>query len=110
MTESHPDPAPITRHLRAMFGSRLLVAAVHHLSVFETLSHGPLTLTDLRTRLHLAERPAMVLLPALCAMNLLAWETPETLRLTELGNYLTQGPRHWSDGLPRSGKRRSRRG
>ncbi len=88
--ETQPDLAPITRHLRAMFGSRLLVAAVNHLSVFEELSNGPLSLTDLCTRLHLAERPAMVLFPALCAMDLLTWETPETLRLTELGQYLTQ--------------------
>ena len=91
MIESHPDLAPITRHLRAMFGSRLLVAAVNHLSVFEELSTGPLPMADLCTRLHLTERPAMVLFPALCAMDLLAWEAPETLRLTALGRYLVQG-------------------
>lgn len=72
-----------------MFGSRLLVAAVHHLSVFEELSHGPLSIDDLRQQLGLAERPAMVLFPALCAMNLLAFDNASRLHLTERGYYLT---------------------
>jgi len=84
-----PDPAPITRHLRAMYGSRLLLAAVHHLNVFETLSAGPLLLTDLRSQLALAERPAMVLFPALCAMELLCYDEQNRLCLTDLGRYLT---------------------
>ncbi|MBC3786496.1 methyltransferase [Spirosoma utsteinense] len=85
-----PDPAPITRYLRAMFGSRLLIAAVHHLPVFETLSAGPLSLTELSSRLNLAERPAHVLIPALCAMDLLGSDEAGQLHITELGRYLTQ--------------------
>ncbi|MCX6218990.1 methyltransferase [Spirosoma sp.] len=84
-----PDPAPITRHLRAMFGSRLLLAAVHHLNVFETFSAGPLPLADLSRQLDLNERPAMTLFPALCAMGLLQWDENGRLALTELGRFLT---------------------
>lgn len=84
------DPAPITRHLRAMFGSRLLIAAVHHLHVFDELSQGPLTVADLSKRLHLRERPAMVLFPALCAMNLLNHDPDGYLSITALGWYVTK--------------------
>ena len=92
LTFPQPDPAPITRHLRAMYGSRLLLAAVHHLTVFEVLSTaGPLPLTELSSGLGLAERPAMVLFPALCAMDLLHYDTSGQLSITDLGRYLTQG-------------------
>ncbi|GAB3925926.1 methyltransferase [Larkinella terrae] len=85
-----PDLAPITRHLRAMFGSRLLIAAVHHLAVFEELSNRPLSVAELSHRIGLKERPAAVLFPALCAMNLLAYDESGNLRITELGQYVTQ--------------------
>lgn len=85
-----PDPAPITRQLRAMFGSRLLLAAVHHLTVFDALSTGPLPMTELSRRLGLSERPAMVLFPALCAMQLLDYDDVGQLSITELGRFLTQ--------------------
>ena len=88
-TSFSPDPAPITRHLRAMFGSRLLVAAVHHLNVFETLADEPLSLTDLRHRLNLPERSAMVLFPALRAMGLLDRDETNRLFVTPLGRFLT---------------------
>ncbi|RYF76779.1 MAG: methyltransferase, partial [Cytophagaceae bacterium] len=84
------DPAPITRQLRAIFGSRLLLAAIHHLNVFEVLSNGPLSLADLSDRLGLAERPAMVLFPALCAMELLRYDEQGRLEMTDVGRYLTQ--------------------
>ncbi|GAB3914809.1 methyltransferase [Larkinella knui] len=87
---SQPDPALITRHLRAMFGSRLLIAAVQHLAVFEELSNGPLSLTELRNRIGLKERPANVLFPALCAMELLDYTETGALQVTELGRFLTQ--------------------
>ncbi|WP_460672700.1 methyltransferase [Larkinella ripae] len=86
----HPDLAPITRHLRAMFGSRLLIAAVHHLHVFEALSNGPLSVADLSQRIGLKNRPASVLFPALCAMELLDYHETGALQLTELGRYLAQ--------------------
>ncbi|RAK02374.1 O-methyltransferase [Larkinella arboricola] len=84
------DPAPITRHLRAMFGSRLLIAAVHHLNVFEELSNGPLSVPELSQRLGLKERPASVLFPALCAMELLEYNESGALQITALGRYVTQ--------------------
>jgi hypothetical protein len=84
------DLAPITRHLRAMAGSRLLVCAVHHIPVFEVLSQGPLPVEDLRQKLGLKERPAMVLFPALCAMGLMAFTPGGSLGLTGLGHYLTE--------------------
>jgi len=84
-----PDLVPITRHLRAMYTSRLLVAAVTHLKVFEQFVHGPCTRTDLQYRLQLKERPANVLFPALCAMGLLEVSPEGLLSLTEQGSYLT---------------------
>lgn len=84
------DPAPITRHLRAMYGSRLLIAAVHHLHVFETLGDQSLSVSELSNQLHLNERPAMVLFPALCAMNLLCCDANGQLTITDIGRYVTQ--------------------
>ena len=84
------DLAPITRHLRAMYSSRLLVAAVRHLNVFEELSDGPLSEAEMRRRLKLAERPAMVLFPALCAMGMLERSPAGDLSLTGIGRQLTR--------------------
>ena len=86
-----PDLAPITRHARAMYSSRLLIAAVHHLNVFEHLAEGPLSLANLQKRLGLQERPAMVLFPALCAMEMLAYDSSGKIHLTAIGRHLTQG-------------------
>lgn len=82
------DPAPITRHLRAKAASHLLVAAVHHLHIFEELSRLPLSFEELRHKLDLAERPAMVLFPALCAMKLLQYDGEGRLEVTPLGRFL----------------------
>lgn len=84
------DLAPITRHVRAMYSSRLLIAAVHHLNVFEHLAHGPLFPADLQARLGLRERPAKVLLPALCAMGMLEYDLMGKLQLTDIGTHLTR--------------------
>lgn len=86
--DSSLDLAPITRHLRAMFGSRLLIAAVSHLGVFDTLRQQPLSLAEAGQQLNLPERSVMVLFPALCAMGLLRLEN-NRLQITELGHYLT---------------------
>lgn len=83
------DLAPITRHLRAKASSHLLVAAVHHLAVFEELNKGPKSIRELQQKLYLKERPAMVLFPALCAMGLVQVNTEDKLQLTEPGKYLT---------------------
>jgi hypothetical protein len=83
------DLAPITRHLRAKASSHLLVAAVHHIPVFEELQKGPCAVVELQQKLQLKNRPAMVLFPALCAMGLLTWKEDGMLQLTELGTFLT---------------------
>ncbi|MEO5998366.1 MAG: methyltransferase [Chitinophagaceae bacterium] len=83
------DLAPITRHLRAKASSYLLVSAVHHLNVFEALISGPLSITELQQRLHLKERPVMVLFPALCAMGMLQYNEAGHLQLTEVGRFLS---------------------
>lgn len=83
------DLAPITRHLRAKYGSQLLIAAVHHLRVFDLLQNGTLSLAQLQQQVGLQERPAMVLFPSLCALGMLRWEEPDRLGLTDLGRYLT---------------------
>ena len=83
------DLAPITRHLRAKASSHLLVAAIHHIPVFEALRKGPCSLLALQQQLQLKQRPAMVLFPALCAMGLLQRNENGMLQLTELGTYLT---------------------
>ena len=84
-----PDPAPITRYQRAMFGSRVLLAAVHHLHVLETLASEPLTRPDLRQRLDLPERSMMVIIPTLRAMRLLGQDDADRLFVTALGRFLT---------------------
>lgn len=85
-----PDLAPITRHARAVYSSRLLIAAVHHLNVFETLADTPLSPDELRRNLGLSERPAMVLFPALCAMDMLKYDTEGRLQLTAVGHHLSR--------------------
>ncbi|HEX8278261.1 MAG TPA: methyltransferase, partial [Segetibacter sp.] len=89
MLTPHLDLAPITRHLRAKASSHLLVAAVHHVRVFEELDKGPKSIDELQQKLHLKERPAMVLFPALCAMGMIQSNVEGQLYLTELGKYLT---------------------
>jgi len=63
MPSSLLDLAPITRHLRAKASSQLLVAAIHHIPVFEVLQKGARSLNDLQQELQLKDRPAMVLFP-----------------------------------------------
>jgi ubiquinone/menaquinone biosynthesis C-methylase UbiE len=82
------DLAPITRHLRAMYSSRLLIAAVHHLKVFETLADDSLTISELQSRFRLNERPAMVLFPALAAMEMLRVDENGRFSISELGRHL----------------------
>jgi len=73
-----------------MYQSRLLIAAVHHLRVFDILAEAPHSPCDLQARLELRGRPAMVLFPALCAMGMLAYDASGKLQLTELGRHLVR--------------------
>jgi O-methyltransferase domain len=83
------DLAPITRHLRAMASSWMLVVAVHHIKVFEALRESALSLPELQQKLGLKDRPMRVLVPALLAMEMLVVDQEEKLALTELGRFLT---------------------
>jgi hypothetical protein len=92
MSDYPLDLAPITRHLRSKASSQLLVAAVHHLNIFEEMLEGPFSLAQLGERFSLKERPAMVLFPALCAMGMLKFTEGE-IGLTEMGRFLTSASR-----------------
>ena len=98
MTLARVDPAPIVHHLRGVFASRLLVAAVAHLRVFEHVAAERHTLESLRHTLQLAERPAHVLFPALRAMRLLAVDIHGVVSLTAVGKFLSRAePIHLAD-------------
>ena len=91
MVSSRPDLAPIVRHLRAAHQTLLLVAATHHLEVFEQFGEGPQSIEELRHKLDLGERPAMVLFPALCAMGMLQRDAATgKFSLTDSGRHLTR--------------------
>ncbi len=83
------DLAPITRFLRAKASSHLLVAAVHHLQIFEFLAAAPRSFSEIQKGTGLVERPAMVLIPALCAMGMVSRDASGNFSLTETGRYLT---------------------
>src|SRR5262245_24100910 len=67
----HTDPTPIFEIFRGSFGTELLTAAVAHFRVFDCLRAGALSFEQLRHALHLAHRPATVLITALQAFGLL---------------------------------------
>lgn len=90
-TTMNLDPTPVTRHLRAMYGSRVLIAAVCHLRVFDLLAEQPLSLAECGRQLGLAPRPAMVLFPTLLGMGLLEWQPDGRLGVSDTGRYLTSG-------------------
>ena len=78
------DPTPIFELFRGNHATELLTAAVAHLNVFGILAAGPISFDDLRARLALAERPAVVLVTALRAFGLVAAESQGRLDLTDL--------------------------
>ncbi|HZT83242.1 MAG TPA: methyltransferase, partial [Gemmataceae bacterium] len=70
LTPPRLDPTPIFEAFRGCYATELLTAAVAHFDLFAVLAAGPLPFEELRGRLGLAERPAVVLLTALRAMGL----------------------------------------
>jgi hypothetical protein len=91
MSRPFADPATVLNSLRAAYQTRLLVAATHHLDVFGQFDDGPQSPETLRARLGLAERPAWVLFPALCAMGLLRRDPASgDFALTDAGLALTR--------------------
>lgn len=65
------DPTPIFDTFRSNFATEIMVAAAGPFDLFRLLEAGELPFRVLRDRLSLAERPAIVLLTALCALGLL---------------------------------------
>jgi predicted O-methyltransferase YrrM len=78
------DPTPIFDHFRSLHATELLTAAVAHLGVFRHLSAGPMSATELRSRLALQERPYVVLMTALRAMGMVRAEDSGLLGLTPM--------------------------
>lgn len=85
------DPTPIFELFRGNYATELLAAAVAHFGVFGRLAEQPMSQADLGTALGLAERPTVVLVTALRAMNLLVVQDGK-LYLTDLAReHLTPG-------------------
>lgn len=79
------DPAPIFEAFRGAHATELLTAAVAHFSLFGHLAqHGPQSLDALKKTLNLQHRPAIVLLTALRALDLLSRDPDGRFDLTPL--------------------------
>jgi predicted O-methyltransferase YrrM len=76
------DPTPIFELYRGNYASELLVAAVSHFNLFARLAAAPLAPDDLRDALNLQQRPFVVLLTALKAMDLLTVDDVGRINLT----------------------------
>jgi SAM-dependent methyltransferase len=74
------DPTGIFEHFRGSYATELLTAAVAHFGLFRVLSEEALSFDELRQRLGLGERAAVVLLTAMRAMTLV--ETDAAGRFT----------------------------
>lgn len=90
------DPSPLFELFRGHYGSELLTAAVSHFGLFEQLSAGPLTLAELEQELRLQRRPAIVLLTALRAMQLVDCDAQMKYSLSRLAQeHLVPGGDHF---------------
>jgi predicted O-methyltransferase YrrM len=78
------DPTPIFEAFRGCHSTELLTAAVAEFDLFSRLDRQPMTHENLRGELQLEPRPAVVLLTALRAMDLLATDEAGRLTLTDL--------------------------
>ena len=78
------DPTAIFEAARAHFASDLLIAAVHHLKVFDVLAVRPLSIDEAGREFGLAERPLVVLFTALRAFGLVRDDAQGRLTLTDL--------------------------
>lgn len=85
------DPTAIFEIFRGSYGSELLTAAIAHFDIFNRLHDRPLSIDELRSELQLERRPAIVLMTALRAMELVAENDAGQLKLTALSrNHLTR--------------------
>lgn len=79
------DPTPIFEHFRGSYGTELLTAAVVEFDLFRRLAERPKSFDELRDEIGLRRRPAIVLVTALRAMDLLTTDTAGRLMLTAQG-------------------------
>ena len=84
LPQPQSDPTAIFEHVRGSYGSELLTAAVAHFNVFGLLAEGACTFAGLRAAIGLEERPAIVLLTALRAMELVEQLDDGRLQLSTL--------------------------
>lgn len=77
------DPTSIFEFFRGSYGSELLTAAVAHFGLFQLLSERSMTFEDIRQRLGLAERAAVVLITAIRAMKLIEMDGSGRLGLSD---------------------------
>lgn len=85
LTSPLVDPTPIFEVFRGSYGSELLTAANAHFQVFSMLHEQAMSISELRARIGLELRPAVVLFTALRAMGLLEMDEMERLTVSELG-------------------------
>jgi O-methyltransferase domain len=78
------DPTPIFELFRGSYATELLTAAVAHFDVFSRFRDGAATIEEVRGRMGLAERPAVVLFTALRAFGLLVDTKDGRLQLSPL--------------------------
>src|SRR3954454_21519964 len=78
------DPTPIFELYRARFASELLAAAVKPFDIFGRLTPTSMLFGELSQTLQIEERPAIVLVTALRAMNLLVEDEHGRIALTPL--------------------------
>jgi len=90
------DPTPIFEHFRGSYGSELLAVAVAHLGVFDHVGDDAVSFNELRQRIGLAERPAVVLITALRAMGLLATNDSGDLTATPMARDHLTGDAYFS--------------
>lgn len=90
------DPTPIFELFRGSYGTELLVAAVTHFRLFDLLAGGPLEPAALQQTLGLADRPLVVLITALRAMQLLTLDVRGNFDLTPTAReHLVSGSQHY---------------
>ena len=94
LTASVFDPTPVFDLFRGSYGTELLTAAVAHFKIFGYLADHPRTLADLGNAIGLEERPAIVLITALRAMQLIKPDEHGRLSLTDVAreHLLPGGP------------------
>ena len=81
------DPTPLFEYFRGSYGSELLTAAVGHFGLFELLGNRPMSLVEIQQELNLQRRPAIVLLTAMRAMQLLDVDGAGRHSLSELAKH-----------------------